>query len=377
MEVGGGAGDRAGVDLGAGPVDVEGDVVRVGAQPAPADQVAVAGVDAATTPRSRASTWRAVAASAVSGASVVRPAPTSPAAAKAAARARGRLRCLRGLREPVWGCLTGRTSWRTDGFRLSVAARGSRVAALRRRLPERREGEDRVGPGPVLVRQGGQPRGELLGERLARRQCDEPAAPQVRDRAAGAAALAVAGETGPRARPQGTRPYSRAYASTSWAASCAVLGGRVARTASMSLPTLCEAPLSTVVTYVPPGRSTRAHSATMARTFSAPPARCSSHTLDTASNSPSAKGSRRLSASTTAPGSRAAARHAMAGARSTPVTRRPSRPATIRRVTMPVPQATSSSLRACRGTRLSTARAAAAARGSPPRESSYRSASLS
>jgi hypothetical protein len=55
----------------------------------------------------------------------------------------------------------------------------------------------------------------------------------------------------------------------------------------------------------------------------------------------------------------------------------PLRAAASRRVTMPVPQATSSRLRAPGGTRLSTAAAAAAALGSPPREASYRSASLS
>ncbi len=45
-----GAGDRGRVDLGAGAVDVEGDVVRVGAEPAPADQVAAAGVHADDAP---------------------------------------------------------------------------------------------------------------------------------------------------------------------------------------------------------------------------------------------------------------------------------------------------------------------------------------
>ena len=70
-------------------------------------------------------------------------------------------------------------------------------------------------------------------------------------------------------------------------------GGREDRTTSMSLPTSCEAALSTVVTYTPPGRSTRAHSATIGRDIRrARRARCSSHTLLTASNSPSRKGSR-------------------------------------------------------------------------------------
>ncbi len=46
VEVVRGAGDRGGVDLRTGPVDVERHVVRVGAEPAPADQVAAAGVDA-------------------------------------------------------------------------------------------------------------------------------------------------------------------------------------------------------------------------------------------------------------------------------------------------------------------------------------------
>ena len=99
--------------------------------------------------------------------------------------------------------------------------------------------------------------------------------------------------------------------------------------------------------------------------------------LVTASNVPSHIGSRRLSARRTVPGRRAAARRAISNALSTPATRSPGRPAASRRVTIPVPQPTSSSLRVPSGISPSTASAAAAARGSPPRRTSYRSASCS
>ncbi|ARX87609.1 hypothetical protein SMD44_07090 [Streptomyces alboflavus] len=79
--------------------------------------------------------------------------------------------------------------------------------------------------------------------------------------------------------------------------------------------------------------------------------------------------------STTVPGTRSAAIRAMPYAASTPTTRSPGS-AARRRVTRPVPQATSSSVPVPGGSSDSTASAAATARGSPPRDASYRTASL-
>lgn len=255
------------------------------------------------------------------------------------------------------------------GSTRSARVRGVRPAGPHagRRFAEGAEAEPGVGAAAVLVGQCGQAGGELLGARLARRQQGEPAAAQVGDGAAGAPALAGAAEGTP---ARGTQSVPDGVRGDGAGGVGAGRRGRAARTASMSLPTSCAAALSTVVTYVPPGRSTRAHSATAARTSSGSASRCSSQMLVTASNEPDGKGSRRLSARTIAPGSRTAARRTMAGVRSAPVTRSPGRAAASRRVTIPVPQATSRRRPGPPGIRARTACAASWARASPPRKAS-------
>ncbi len=129
--------------------------------------------------------------------------------------------------------------------------------------------------------------------------------------------------------------------------------------------------LSAVVRKRPPGRRTRA---TSARTGSLSGSRWSSQIAVTASRRRSAMGRRVASAWARWPGRRIAPRFSIAGERPPPWTRWPR--AASSAATMPVPTARSRT-RLRSGSREWIASAAAWARAWPPRESSYRSASVS